>query len=234
LSRSVKSDLPFLNSNNNSQSNFRLSTEVFFTNSVSVSGGGEANLANDTAADITTISTFTFTITATSTPTTTVRAGQTAPFNLTVTPAGGAITIPVTLAGSTTAALTAIAVLPTQVTTGTNPVLISVTAETTSGLGSLSRQAPSKSAPVAAILFPFALIVLTGLGASKYKKNKKFRGWIALILVLSFLGMGVMGCVGAQNNFQHPGTSPGTYSITVTASVASTPQTLNLTLIVQP
>lgn len=78
------------------------------------------------------------------------------------------------------------------------------------------------------------LIVLTGLGAGKFRKNKKFTGWIALILVISFFGMGVMGCVGNQANFENLGTPPGTYTITVSALAAGTQQTVVLTLIVQP
>jgi hypothetical protein len=109
-----------------------------------------------------------------------------------------------------------------------------LTAVTTPGLGFVSQQNKPGSAPFAAILFPTGLIVLTGLGAGKYKKNKKLTGWIALILVLSFFGLGVMGCAGNQANFENLGTTPGTYSITATATVAGTQQTLNLTLIVQP
>jgi hypothetical protein len=203
------------------------------TNQAAVSGGGEVNLANDTASDVTIISSFTLT---SPNGTMTVRAGQTATFNLTVTPVGGAVTLPVTLTGITTSPLTTIALSQTSVTPGANPASLTLTAATTAGLGLLSQvpSAPSNSTPFAAMLFPFGLIVLTGLGASKYKKNKKFAGWIALILVVSFFGMGVMGCVGTQNNFQHLGTSPGSYTVTVTANVAGTQQTLNLTLIVQP
>jgi uncharacterized repeat protein (TIGR01451 family) len=206
------------------------------TNQAVVSGGGEVNLANDTASDVTAISTFTLT---SPNATMTIHAGQTATFSLTVTPVGGAVTIPIALAGITTSPLTTIALSQTSVTPGSSPASITLTAATTAGLGLLSQNvpansSPSKSTPLAAMLFPFGLMVLTGLGASKYKKNKKFTGWIALVLVISFFGMGVMGCVGTQNNFQHLGTSPGTYTVTVTASVAGTQQTLNLTLIVQP
>jgi hypothetical protein len=200
------------------------------TNNVSVSGGGEVNLANDTAADVTTISTFTFTTTA---ATMTVRAGQTAAFNLTITPVGGAVTIPITIVGITTAPKTTIALVPTQVTPGSSAAPIVLTAATTPGLGFVSQQKGGNSAPVVALLFPFGLIVLVGLGAAK-NKNKKFTGWIALILVISFFGMGVMGCVGNQANFENLGTTPGTYTVTATATVAGTQQTLNLTLIVQP
>jgi uncharacterized repeat protein (TIGR01451 family) len=201
------------------------------TNNVSVSGGGEVNLANDTAADVTTISTFTLT---TTNATMTVRAGQTATYNLTITPVGGAVTIPVTVMGVTTAPKTTVSLLPAQVTPGANPASISLSAATTPGLGFLSEKPNGTSAPMVAILFPMGLVVLTGLGARKNKKNKKFSGWIAIILVVSFFGMGVMGCVGTQNNFQNLGTTPGTYTVTVAASAAGTQQTLNVTLIVQP
>jgi hypothetical protein len=109
-----------------------------------------------------------------------------------------------------------------------------VSAITTPGLGFLSQQKGNKTMPVVAILFPMGLIVLTGSGAGKFKKNKKFGGWIALILVISFFGMGVLGCVGPQNNFQNLGTPPGTYTITLGATAAGTQQNVVLTLIVQP
>jgi len=201
------------------------------TNNVAVSGGGEVNLANDTAADVTTISTFTFT---TTTATMTIRAGQTATYNLAITPVGGAVTIPITIAGITTAPKTTVAPSASPVTPGASPVAITFTAITTPGLGFLSQQTGSKTAPVVALLFPMGLIVLTGLGAGKFKKNKKFTGWIALILVISFFGMGVMGCVGNQANFENLGTPPGTYTITVGALAGGTQQSVVLTLIVQP
>jgi len=201
------------------------------TNSVTVSGGGESNLANDTATDVTTISTFTFT---TSNATMTVHAGQTATYNLTITPVGGAVTIPITIAGITTAPKTAVAPSASPVTPGASPVALTLTAITTPGLGFLSQETGSKTAPMVAILFPMGLIVLTGIGAGKFRKNKKFTGWIALILVISFFGMGVMGCVGNQANFENLGTPPGTYTITVSALAGGTQQTVVLTLIVQP
>jgi uncharacterized repeat protein (TIGR01451 family) len=201
------------------------------TNNVSVSGGGEVNLVNDTAADLTTISTFTFT---TTNATMTVRAGQTAIYNLTITPVGGAVTIPVTIAGITTAPKTTIGLPVAPITPGASAASFTVSAITTPGLGFLSQQKGNKTMPVVAILFPMGLIVLTGFGAGKFKKNKKFGGWIALILVISFFGMGVLGCVGPQNNFQNLGTPPGTYTITLGATAAGTQQNLALTLIVQP
>jgi hypothetical protein len=201
------------------------------TNNASVSGGGEANLANDTAADVTIISTFTIT----SVPSTaTIRAGQAAVFTLTITPVGGAVTVPITFTDVTTALKTTLTFVPTQVTPGASPATVVLTVQTTAGLGFVGQKTGTSAAPLAAILFPMGLVVLAGIGAGKYRKNKKFTGWIALVLVVSFFGMGLMGCAGNQQNFQNLGTPPGTYPVTVTGSAGGTLQNLNLTLIVQP
>ncbi len=201
------------------------------TNNASVSGGGEANLTNDTATDATTIATFIFTAPVS---TMTIRAGQIATFNLTVTPVGGAVTIPVSFTDVTTAPKTTLAVNPMQVTPGASPASPVLTAQTTPGLGFVAQQTLPRGAPLAAILFPMGLVVLARIGAGRYGKNKKVAGWIALVLVVSCFGMGLMGCAGMQQNFQNLGTTPGTYVIMVTASAGGTQQTLNLTLIVQP
>jgi uncharacterized repeat protein (TIGR01451 family) len=201
------------------------------TNNASVSGGGEANLANDTAADVTIVSTFTIA----SVPTTaTIRAGQAAIFTFTITPVGGAVTVPIVFTDVTTATKTTLAFLPSQVSPGANPATAVLTAQTTGGLGFIAQKTGPSVAPFAAMVFPMGLVVLVGIGAGKYRKNKKFVGWVALVLIVSFLGMGLMGCAGTQQNFQNLGTPPGTYSITVIGTAGGALQNLSLTLIVQP
>jgi hypothetical protein len=201
------------------------------TNNASVSGGGEANLANDTAADVTIVSTFTIT----SVPiTATIRAGQAAVFTLTITPVGGAVTVPITFTDVITAQKTTLAFVPTQVTPGASPATVVLTIQTTAGLGFVGQKTGLSRAPLAAILFPMGLVVLAGLDAGTNRKNKKFTAWIALVLVISFIGIGLIGCAGNQQSFQNLGTPPGTYPVTVTGSAGGTLQNLNLTLIVQP
>jgi hypothetical protein len=198
------------------------------TNTASVSGGGETNLANDTATDATTLTSFTV---GAAVSTMTATSGQTVTYNITVTPVGGSVTTLVTFTGVTNAPQTTLSFNPVQVTPGANPAATVLTVKTTKGKGFFTQHVGPNAAPFAAILFPMGLVFLVGMGAGKYKNNKKFTGWIALILVVSIMGMGLLGC--ANNNVEDLGTAPGTYVITVTATSGGVQQSVNLTLVVQ-
>jgi CSLREA domain-containing protein/uncharacterized repeat protein (TIGR01451 family) len=198
------------------------------TNNASVSGGGEANLANDTATDSTTLTSFTV---GAAVSTMTATSGQTITYNITLSPVGGSVTTVVTFTGVTNAPQTTLSFNPAQVTPGANPATTVLTVKTTKGKGFFTEHIKPNTAPFAAILFPMGLVFLVGIGAGKYKNNKKVTGWIALILVVSVLGMGMLGC--ASNNVEDLGTAPGTYVITVTATSGAVQQSVNLTLVVQ-
>jgi hypothetical protein len=198
------------------------------TNSASVSGGGEANLANDTATDATTLTSFTV---GAAVSTMTATSGQTVTYNITLSPVGGSVTTLVTFSAVTTAPETTLSFNPQQVTPGANPATTVLSVKTTMGKGFFTEHVKPNAAPFAAILFPMGLVFMVGIGAGKYKNNKKVAGWIALVLVISFLGMGMLGC--ASHNVEDLGTAPGTYVITVTATSGGVQQSVNLSLVVQ-
>jgi hypothetical protein len=204
-------------------------------NTAAVSGGGELNTANDTTSDTTLVTTFTLSAAPT---TLTIHAGQTATFTITATPQGGAYTLPINFTNTGTPAKTTVTFVPSTVTPGANPATVAMNLQTTHGLGFVSQNAPQsqqRNTPFAGILMPFGLVFLIGACATTLPKDKKKRThWLALVLVIVCFGMGLMGCVGTQNNFNELGTPAGTYPLVVTASVNGVPVSVNVTLIVQP
>jgi uncharacterized repeat protein (TIGR01451 family) len=200
-------------------------------NAAAVSGGGELNVANDTVTDTTVVTTFTLSVAQ---ATLTIHAGQTAIFALTVTPQGGAYTLPINFTDTGTPPRTAVTFVPSSVTPGANPTTLAMNLQTTQGLRFLSQNMPQRTAPSAGILLPFGMLFLIGACATKLSKDKKQAHSLALALVILFFGMGLMGCVGTQKTFNELGTPAGTYPLVVTASANGVPVSINVTLIVQP
>jgi hypothetical protein len=141
------------------------------------------------------------------------------------------VTTLVTFSAVTSAPETTLSFAPAQVTPGASPASTVMTVKTTMAKGFFTKRIGPNAAPFAAILFPMGLVFMVGMGAGKFKNNKKVTGWITLILVVSFLGIGMLGC--ASHNVEDLGTPPGTYVIAVTATSGTVHQSVNVTLIVQ-
>jgi uncharacterized repeat protein (TIGR01451 family) len=202
-------------------------------NSVSVSGGGELNLANDTATDTATVTPPPdFTLTASPT-TITIRAGQSAMYGLTVTSLNNAFGNATNLTATGLPAKSALSFTPAAVTPGANPAISTLVVATNAGDPFVAGTFGSNRSPLLALLLPFFGIVLSGLGL----RNRAWRqGKLKFALVVAVLvscGFALNGCASARN-FQNLGTTPGTYNISITATSGTTQHSVPVTLIVQP
>jgi uncharacterized repeat protein (TIGR01451 family) len=201
------------------------------TNNATVSGGGELNVANDTAADPTTVTNppdFTFVF---SVPALTIRAGQTATYTFTVTPQNNSFPNPITFSVAGLPGGTSIAFNPSTVTPGANPVTSTLIVSTTTGDPYVVRNLGTTRSPLYAMLLPFAGLILSGFG---FGKRRLKNGRLLVLALLAFIGLGLHGCAGSQPQFQNLGTPAGTYGVTVTATSGTLQHSVPVTLIIQP
>lgn len=200
------------------------------TNIVTVAGGGELNTANDTFMDVTTITLPPdWTLTA-APPSDIVRAGQVAPYTITVTPVNNAFTNPISLSVTGLPARSSFAFSAATVTPGTNPATSTLSIVTTPGDPFLAQNSPRSRLPLYAMYLPFMGLILSGLGFRKRKGNKK---WVLAIAIFVCSGLTFYGCASA-GNLQKLGTPPGTYQLTVTATSGSVQHSTQITLVVEP
>ena len=161
---------------------------------------------------------------------------------ITLTPSGGftgTVNLTATIASSPAGASN----LPTLSFGSTTPVTISDTNAKTATL-TVNTKAQS-SASLTQPSGPFApwygsgsaalaCVILLGIPA----RRRRLRSFFAMILLLIALSAGVAACGGGGGNSSTPpqvipGTTPGTYTITVTGTSGSTSSTSNVTLTVQ-
>ncbi len=170
-----------------------------------------------------------------------VNAGATANYTLTVAAVGGAFANAIKLICSGAPAHSTCTISPASATPGSTSTKVSLMIATSS----------SSSAAEALPLFPgrqqrvyamwlqlqgFGMFGILLAGSKRWKspsRNKKYSALLALILLLA--GLLVMSaCAGGTGIApQGGGTTPGTYSITVTGVSGSLQHSLPLTLIVQ-
>jgi hypothetical protein len=165
----------------------------------------------------------------------TVKSGSSATYSLTITPTGGSFTNAVALTCSGSPALTTCSILPNAVTPNGKPTTATLTVTTTA---SLAQAAPAR--PFDIRMFYGLWIHLPGLGlvgmifAGHKRRSKQWR--LPVLLCLALVAMIVMsacaGGVGVVRQTQ-AGTTPGTYTITVSGAAGSLQHALPLTLTVQ-
>ena len=193
------------------------------TNTVTVSGGGESNTANDTASDPTEIDAV-LALTA-QTTSASVAAGGSATSVLNVT-ANGAGLGAITFACSGLPTLANCSFSPSSVT-ATGQVTLTITTTASSTVGARQGSGPVPPA------YYFVLLGFLALVAASIRSNKKLRwrlaaGFACLALVA------IAGCGSNTKAVNAPGTPAGTFAVVVTASSASggatATSTVNLTV----
>ena len=200
------------------------------TNTVTVSGGGELNTANDSGSDVTMVQPAL--VLTSLTPTQTVVAGNPGNFNLGLTAAAG-IAGPVTFTCSTLPTGAACSFLPVTATPSTTQQTIALTITTSPKYLPVTTAQSSmhKTVLYAALMFPVMGIMLLGF-AGKDRKTKWAR-MLVLLIVASF-SLTISSCAGGANRHRNPNaTPPSTYSITVTAANATSQAQTQVTIIVQ-
>ncbi len=180
------------------------------TNTATVSGGGELNTANDTAADVTTIAPA-IVITAVN-GLATVSQGGVATFSFNITEAPGLSLGAITFSCSGLPAGAACIFTPPSVTQLPAQVTLTVS---TSSLGVAQNRLPG---PLGGLNYLFTVMMLPFLGlvpmrAIKDRRNRKRVFWLLLIAFALLL---LAGC-GFHPSRAHPVVATGSYNITVTA-----------------
>jgi hypothetical protein len=210
-------------------------TPATVTNVVTVSGGGELNVANDSASDSTIVTVppdFTLSLAAASI---TIHAGKTATYAVTATPQNNVFANAIALTVTGLPARTLFIFTPSSVTLGANPATSQLVLATSGGdpFVASNSPAPTRRLPLYPMLLPFAGLVLSGLGLRKRSWRQGKTRWLFLTVLFVSCGFALNGCASAQN-FKNFGTPPGTYNITITATSGTTQHSAPATLIVEP
>jgi hypothetical protein len=155
-----------------------------------------------------------------------VTAGQSATFNLLLTPDGGAFTSSVTLACAGLPSRTSCIFTPAQVSAGTGQTVVALSIQTTAPI---LPSVPAQARVWTGLLLPGMVLTLVGL---RQKRRGAALGSLAILLAGSYLGCGGGLEGGGGGGGGQPGTPRGTYSVTVTAT-SSISHEVQVTLTVQ-
>jgi len=182
-----------------------------------------------------------FSMAASSSSTATVTPGQTATYMISVAPGGG-FNQTVALSCSGAPALSACLVSPNSITLGSSASTATVTVTTTGASAGVTQPI---SGPPADRFVGFwlafggalGLAILASLAGYRRQRRPRLLFGLALMSLL-FLGVTISACGGGSSgNNGGTGTSPGTYTLTVTGKFTSgstvLTHTTNLTLVVQ-
>jgi len=165
----------------------------------------------------------------------TLKAGNTATFQLAISPVGGAFTNIVKLSCSGAPNLAACSISPNSVTPNGIGGSATLTITTTASVAQLVPLRSSRDRTIYAIWIPLQGIgifgmILVGSGA----RSRKLRAIFLLALMIAALTF-MIGCAGGTGvtTPPQPGTTPGTYTIVVMGTSGALQHTIPVTLTVQ-
>ena len=165
----------------------------------------------------------------------TLKAGNTATYQLTVSPLGGAFTNIVTLNCSGAPSQAACSVSPSAVTPNGSVATTTLTITTTAAVTQSIPLRSSQDRTFYAFWIPLPGIGMIGLilGASGAKSRKPRASFLLALIGMALTLM--VGCAGGTGITTPPqaGTAPGTYTITVTGTSGGLQHSVPVTLIVQ-
>jgi len=203
------------------------------TNTATVSGGGELNLANDTATDVTSIITVTlppdFTISV-APSTEIVQPGHQASYKITLTPKNNVLVNPVIFTANGLPARTSLMFNPPIVTLGANQAISTLVISTSNGDPYVPNESRMSIMPIYRPLLLFAGLVFSLLG---FRGRHLKKGWVVMFILILCGGIGIYGCVGTAANFQALSTPIGVHMVTITATSGTVQHSVSVALVVQ-
>ena len=186
-------------------------------------------ITHSTAVNFQTIFDFSFTTTPDSQK---VTAGQSASYAVDLVPDGGKFVASVTLSCANVPAKTNCAFSPTQVSAGTGQTAVQLNISTTAATVAARKHTN--------LLYAFwlPLMAFSYLSVKLPRSRRKILLPVVLLVFLPHLGCGGGGLQGNSNGNEgggtsQPGTTPGTYIITVTAASGSVSHSGTVSLTVQ-
>jgi hypothetical protein len=162
-----------------------------------------------------------------------VNPGSTAQYQLSVASVGGLFSNTVSLSCSGAPTESRCSISPTSLVPGNAPVVVSVS--TTAPVAAVALPGSSWRGPtILALLIPWPWFGALGMVVGRKKWRKKLAIPVALALLAGAL-LFLPACAGGTGIAPQPqpGTSPGTYTITVTGGSGTLQHTLSLTLTVK-
>jgi hypothetical protein len=164
----------------------------------------------------------------------TVKAGKTASYTLTISPLGGSFNNAVQLSCSGAPALTTCSLASNTMTPAGNATADILTITTTAAAASAARLGSLPGHPIYAIWAQLGFGLFGAILVGYRARARKLRMIVLAVLVTAAL-LFMFGCAGGTGITTPPpsGTTPGTYTITVSGTSGTLQHSIPVTLIVQ-